>query len=605
MNNIEKYYNKFNEEKRFDSRHGQIEYRITMKYVHEAIDRLMKERGYTSPGELSILDIGAGTGRYCVALSKEGYDVSAVELVKYNLGILKKKNSAVKAYQGNAVRLKRFADDSFDLTLLFGPMYHLINDEDKVKALSEAKRVTKPGGYIFVAYVMNEYAVIMYGIQENHIKECMENGMLSENFRIIPGEEDLYDYVRMEDIARYNVAAGLEREKIISPDGAANYIRPFLRQLDDDGFERFVQYQMSVCERQELIGAAAHTVDILRKKETKGDSKKATFPVPTGPTGLGSLAERYLSRTVIKHIRKQDKTLSHGAAIGNDFACLDGMITADGTGDTPAIAWTKASNNFCCSGGVCKGARVYMLLPQGIKEGKLKSYMADFNSLAEANSIQLMGGHTEVSVAVVKPQFYVTLLGTKGEFNPIRRNVKPGMDIIMTKHVGLMGTNLILDEKYDELSERFAKSYLDGARIDESAYSIKKETECLLAAKGFALYYMHDVSFGGIYGALWQLGSWLERGILIDHTKLDIRQETIEICEYFNINPYMLEGTGSLLAVVDDGEAAAAALEEAGIEASVIGKVSEGNERMVVVNEIDKRCLCPVNGDEIYHITKG
>ena len=131
MTELEQYYNKFNEEKRLSSRHGQVEYITTMKYIHKYLEDMP---------QAAILDIGAGTGRYSVALAQEGYDVTAVELVKYNLGILKSKNSSVKAYQGNALNLKRFADESFDMTLLFGPMYHLYTEEDKQKALAEAKR---------------------------------------------------------------------------------------------------------------------------------------------------------------------------------------------------------------------------------------------------------------------------------------------------------------------------------------------------------------------------------------------------------------------------------------------------------------------------------
>lgn len=96
------------------------------------------------------MDIGAGTGRYSVPLALEGYDVSAVELVKHNLGRLKQKTDRVKAYQGNAMKLKRFADDMFDVTLLFGPMYHLHGADEKLQALTEAKRVTKSGGRILL-----------------------------------------------------------------------------------------------------------------------------------------------------------------------------------------------------------------------------------------------------------------------------------------------------------------------------------------------------------------------------------------------------------------------------------------------------------------------
>ena len=259
MNELVQYYNKFNEEKRLDSRHGQVEYRVSMKYIHDFIPSDVPK------GEVKILDIGAGTGKYSVALAGEGYDVTAVELVKYNLGILKSKGSNVKAMQGNALNLKKLEDNTFDVTLLFGPMYHLFGQEDKKKALLEARRVTKTEGVILVAYCMNEYGVLTYAFKEKHIGECMEEKRLTEDFHTISRKENLYDYMRIEDINGLLIDSGLERIKIISPDGPANYMRPFLNQLSEEEFEYFVQYQMATCEREDLIGAGAHTLDILRK----------------------------------------------------------------------------------------------------------------------------------------------------------------------------------------------------------------------------------------------------------------------------------------------------------------------------------------------------
>ena len=258
MNNLVDYYNKFNEEKRLDSRHGQVEYQVSMKYIHEYIPKNKPKE------EVKILDIGAGTGKYSVALAEEGYDVTAVELVKYNLGILKSKGSNVKAMQGNALNLKKLADNSFEVTLLFGPMYHLFGSEDKKKALMEAKRVTKPGGVILVAYCMNEYSVLTYGFKENHIKESMAAGKLSEDFQVLSQTEDLYRYMRLEDINALNEELGLTRMKIISPDGPSDFMRPVLNAMDEETFALFVKYHLSVCERPDLIGAGSHTLDILR-----------------------------------------------------------------------------------------------------------------------------------------------------------------------------------------------------------------------------------------------------------------------------------------------------------------------------------------------------
>lgn len=259
---LEAFYGKFNENKRLDSRHGQVELRVTMHYIHEALEKLIDSAQCRA---LKILDIGAGPGRYSIPLCREGYDVTAVELVKFNLGILKKNCSEVHAMQGNALNLKKLSDDTFDLTLLFGPMYHLMTREEKLQALREAKRVTRPGGYILVAYIMNEYAVLFHGILENKLGESMEQGLLSDDFHVLPGEESIYDFVRLEDIDSLNAEAGLVREKIISPDGPVNYLRPYINRLSEADFERVVAFQLATCERPELIGAGGHTVDILRK----------------------------------------------------------------------------------------------------------------------------------------------------------------------------------------------------------------------------------------------------------------------------------------------------------------------------------------------------
>lgn len=265
MDELVAHYNKFNEEKRLTRRHGQVEYVTTMHYIHRVLRQI--EQTGRKKRQITILDIGAGTGRYCVPLSQEGYEVSAIEYVKYNLGILKQKQSLVKAYQGDARKLKRFEENQFDLCLLFGPMYHLYTMEDKLQALSEAKRVTKPGGYILVAYLMNEYGVLTYGFKQQNALECLEDGRLDDTFHCHSDKKDLYDYVRLEDINYLREEAGLQREKILSADGPADYMRRELNAMSEALFDTFIKYHLSTCERAELLGAGAHTLDILRKEE--------------------------------------------------------------------------------------------------------------------------------------------------------------------------------------------------------------------------------------------------------------------------------------------------------------------------------------------------
>ncbi len=188
--NIVEYYNKFCEEKRLDSRHGQVEFRVTMKYIHDFLKKTGRPKD-----EIKILDDGAGTGRYAVPLAEEGYEVTAVELVRYNLGMLKQKGSPVRAILGNATDLRKahLEDETFDLTLILGPLYHLTSPEEKLTALNEAKRVTKRGGFIFAGYCMNDYSVITYAFKEQHILECESEGRLTESFHTVPEDGDIFD----------------------------------------------------------------------------------------------------------------------------------------------------------------------------------------------------------------------------------------------------------------------------------------------------------------------------------------------------------------------------------------------------------------------------
>ena len=123
----------------------------------------------------------------------------------------------------------------------------------------------KKGGFILVAYVTNDYSVIQYCFKDHHWKEVADRGGLSNDFHTVSTEDDLYDYVRLEDIDNLNAAAGLERVKIIAADGAADYMRRELNEMSQEEFDAFCKYQLTVCERPELLGASSHLVDILRK----------------------------------------------------------------------------------------------------------------------------------------------------------------------------------------------------------------------------------------------------------------------------------------------------------------------------------------------------
>ena len=253
------YYNNYDEEGRLLSRHGQVEYLTTMKYIEEFLGGDKDKR---------ILEAGAGTGRYSVTLAQMGYRVDAVELVERNLDVLRSKLTGkenITAVQGNVLDLSRYEDDLFDLTLVLGPMYHLYTKADKEQALKEAVRVTKPGGRIMVAYCMNDCVVVQVSFIQNQLNYHLENNMLTEDFHCISEPKDLFAMMRIEEIHALTEKLPVTRLKTVAADGVTLFMRDTVDSMDDMTFDYYMKYHFATCERQDLIGYSNHSLDILQK----------------------------------------------------------------------------------------------------------------------------------------------------------------------------------------------------------------------------------------------------------------------------------------------------------------------------------------------------
>ncbi len=253
------YYNEYDENTRLTSRHGMVEYITTMKYV----DRYLKPN-------MRILEIGAATGRYSHALAQRGYRVDAVELIEHNIEIFKQntlENEPVTITQGDAVDLSAFESGVYDITLLLGPMYHLFTDEEQLKALSEAIRVTKKGGTVFAAYCMGDASVLTYGFARGKIYDIIEKCMLNtETFDSFPKPWDIFKLYRKEDIDKLRSRFNVTQLHFVASDGYTNHMREVIDQMDDRMYELYIKYHLAVCERQDMIGCSHHTLDIFRKE---------------------------------------------------------------------------------------------------------------------------------------------------------------------------------------------------------------------------------------------------------------------------------------------------------------------------------------------------
>ena len=252
------YYGGYDEENRLRSQHGLVEFLTTMRYIEK----------YLVPG-CRILEIGAATGRYSHDLARRGYTVDAVELVQHNIDIFMNNTlpgEKVSIRQGNAMDLSFCEDETYDVTLLLGPMYHLFTEAEQKQALAEAIRVTKKGGVIFAAYCGNDATVVQY---------CFGRGMLREErykklvdpvtFKASSDPAELFQLYRKEDIDALMDGFAVSRLHYVGTDMATNYMRPVIDEMDDAFFDLYLKYHFTICERADCVGVSHHFLDIHRK----------------------------------------------------------------------------------------------------------------------------------------------------------------------------------------------------------------------------------------------------------------------------------------------------------------------------------------------------
>lgn len=260
MDEVEKilneYYNNYDEDERLirDKAH-QIEYITTIRYIEK----------YLKAGD-RILEVGAGTGRYSINYAEKGYKVDAVELVKRNLDVLKSKitkDMDINAIQGNCLDLSIYNDNIFDITLILGPLYHLYEDKDINKAISEAIRVTKKGGKILIAFLPDDSVVMSYGIRGKHIKDLKK--IVDENWKVPKIPKEIFATYRIEELQDIIKKFNVKELELISADGIATNMAGYVNELDEEEFELYVDYHLKNCSRKELLGFSAHLLVILEK----------------------------------------------------------------------------------------------------------------------------------------------------------------------------------------------------------------------------------------------------------------------------------------------------------------------------------------------------
>ncbi len=322
---------------------------------------------------------------------------------------------------------------------------------------------------------------------------------------------------------------------------------------------------------------------------------------------IGKVSETILKRSIFKQLQVKRDEVIIGPGVGEDCAVLqlDGdeciVLSTDpitGTSDNLGqLAFHITMNDLAASGAIPIGLMLTLLLPDGYSEGQLKALMKELNTLAREYDVQIIGGHSEVTGAVNQPIISVTGVGKISRSKVMTRDgIKPGMDIVMTKWAGIEGTSILAHEGQDQLLTYYRKELVEDGKKFADYLSVVKDSQI---AMKYNVYGMHDVTEGGIFGALWEIGEKAGLGLIVNQDLIPVRQETIEICEYFDLNPYMLIGSGSLLIITDESQALIEELEANGIHGKVIGQTTSGNHKQIRFNDI-MRSIAPAKSDELY-----
>lgn len=252
------FYASHDEDARLMSRHGKVEFLTTMRYIEK----------YLKPGD-RVMEIGAGTGRYSHALAQKGYQVDAVELLEHNIQVFRQNTvpgEPVTVRQGNALDLSDYLDDTYDITLLLGPMYHLYTVEDQRKALHESLRVTRPGGVLFTAYCGSDATAIQFCFGKGMLKEPRYQALTDPvTFKLASTPEEVFTLYRREDIDALTDGLPVTRLHFVGTDMATGYMTDTIDQMDDELYDLYLRYHFATCERADLVGASNHFLDVARK----------------------------------------------------------------------------------------------------------------------------------------------------------------------------------------------------------------------------------------------------------------------------------------------------------------------------------------------------
>lgn len=325
---------------------------------------------------------------------------------------------------------------------------------------------------------------------------------------------------------------------------------------------------------------------------------------------LGRVSETIFNRSVLKRITSKRSEVLKSVKGGEYCAFLrfdensDVVISEDFVADkalgNEENLLIRINNRLAAKGATPVAVDASVILNEDSEETKLREIVDNIEKIAKAADMQILNVNTKAARAVTSPVVTMTVTGTltKNKTEVLSKKVCPGDDVIITKWVGLEGTALLANSDEENLIKKYPSHMIYDAKNFNKLLSVVPEAATAIKSGVTA---MHSLSEGGVFAGLWELAQSQGVGLEIDLKKIPIKQETVEISNYYDINPYELLSGGSLLITAKDGNRTIMDLEAIGVEAVIIGKCTDSNDR-VLINDDIRRFLEPAKQDAIYKV---
>jgi hydrogenase expression/formation protein HypE len=321
---------------------------------------------------------------------------------------------------------------------------------------------------------------------------------------------------------------------------------------------------------------------------------------------IGKISNKFLQDRIFSRLKTKRSDVLLGPGVGRDCSVVDFgdevcILSSDPiTGAANQIGYIGV--HICCNDIATTGAEIIgvtltLLVPPSTTTAHIEQVIIDAERAAEELDIDILGGHTEITDSVTKMVLSLTAVGRIEKERVVSfANARVGDQIIVTKKAGMEGTAILAYDMAQLLEPHFSPSLIETARSFLNEISVVKEGKIagLLNAHG-----MHDATEGGVLGALWELAEAMGKGVEVELTSIPVASETRAICNFFNIDPLKLISSGCMVIVASDGLGLVNALNNNGIEATIVGEVIDGKEKWLI-HEGSRIPLEPPQSDHLY-----